>query len=135
MFSKRPVLLGAKASPLCLQELPRARRHPSVGPRPGAGSWGGDTQERRAATAEWSRGWGVDAPADRPQEGGTKCTETKHRGGDGPCAPRPGLSWDKVQHESNSRLQPEGAGQMENCRFTLRSAPQLGMRRSSMGMR
>lgn len=69
MFSKSPVLLGAKDSPLCLQELPRAGR-------PGAGSWGGDTQERRAATAEWSRGWGVDAPADRPREGGTKCTET-----------------------------------------------------------
>ena len=57
----------------------------------------------------------------------------EHRGGDGPSAPRPGLSWDKAQHESNSRLQPEGAGQMENCRFTLRNAPQLGMRRSSTG--
>lgn len=54
------------------------------------------------------------------------------RRGQAACT-RPGLSWDKAQHEGNSRLQREGAGQMENCGFSPRNASQLGMRRSSTG--
>lgn len=46
-----------------------------------------------------------------------------------------GRSWDKAQRKSSSRLQPEGAGQMENSLFAQRNATSAGHEAEQHGVR
>lgn len=137
---RRPPECSAKGQ-FCLvlrTPLSASRSSPEQGETPesdqGLGQVPGVETPRRGVLhgrAAWGMGCGCSS---RWTSGrGNKVHRDGHRGGDTLRALRPGLSWDKAQHEGNSRLQPEGAGQMENCGFSPRNAPQLGMRRSSTG--